>query len=1224
MSDEVSVWLDGVAAGMAPAEARFNHDDDSLGAEVPWDRGRLADVVRGSSTDDDDASVDSFVEMASKDDGPVDACEVDAVAGAVDEDSPDGYSRDIGFSVPTFSANRTVRAPTTETRLSTFPITNTHEPHEAVPLPTTTVPVARPKSIRDAFTGDWVRRITRWLEKAKAYELAGRQPSGRPPTRPPDLLVPPDALKRPFRGHAWWFVDYLQSGGAKPIITVDEAVWTSPTLSAEAAREFGALFGDESVTDRLVNGHRDFSTCEHVTLLSVNHRGALKFWQALEKSFVEESAVEVGWLLGPLDFIPCFPCRIEPCNGVDQGTKVRVTTDKSWPKPGMTPVSSVNDGIDLDALGVVKFGKVVDFAKAIAVLNTLDGDDAGDARLDQRAFAWKVDLTAAYRQLHVHPSCVWNRAKSWLGKVYIDVRAQFGDAGQVKAFQDITDLIVSIARMATAGSAAARAACDFMTPADWDDLDSRRDGYEAWSERRRAAGLSGDDLIPCFIMGYIDDFLGAASTERTATAQCRLVRGICLKLGFPLKEEKTTWPERRIEALGADLDLETEVVRLAQSKIVKYAATVATCSQHRSISVKVLRELVAKLVYAAQFTPVGRAWLVCGFTALGQGLRHGKRKVRIGAGLRRELIWWADALYASPGVAFAPKTVMNAGEAVEYFFDASTSWGVGGACVYGDTCYWWQHKWRGAEPWHINVGENFGGYGSLRLFSAVIPSPCFLEMGDNMVANATARRGSTPNRRIAEIARERGLFVLRRGLATQQEYVNTLDNKMADPLSRGDDAETLKAFEAAARDRGAVRFVRLAVDAHMLDLERRVGEIGHDGDQEPIEIDISVEVVSVGEATSAVVDDCGDESADEVDEPASVDGAPMRFGHMSGFAGMDSTAAAVAELGGVPTGAFDSDATVRRVWQALHGRRCWGNFYDVYKFVRRRRQFVTDQVHQTLLYTAGTPCPDWSTAGKQRGRSGNAGGKLWLHNISFVLFCMFPVVILEQVPGILDVDNGAALREAVDRLRDAGYLVRWRVRRCNRTGGDATSRRRIFVVAILPRMLREGVTVDDFFEPELEVRKTKVVDIVDVEEELDPSLIYDGPVEWMDRVESDEDYDGPVLLGRIGEGGIGMHVYCAMGPAITQKTWGEGYGRSTGLYRFPDGTVRRLSTREAMRAHSFPARVVSQVHDLGLESEELYRLVGNSIPVKTMRSLVENILSLLDPSQIPTIQTTTM
>ena len=221
------------------------------------------------------------------------------------------------------------------------------------------------------------------------------------------------------------------------------------------------------------------------------------------------------------------------------------------------------------------------------------------------------------------------------------------------------------------------------------------------------------------------------------------------------------------------------------------------------------------------------------------------------------------------------------------------------------------------------------------------------------------------------------------------------------------------------------------------------------------------------------------------------------------------------------------------------------------------------------------------------------------------------MVILEQVPGILKVDGGAHLHEALARLRDAGYVADYRVRHCNRSG-DRTSRRRVFVVAIQRRVLRDdGV---DLFPVEPGSLVTRLVDIVD--KEHDPELIFCGNVKWTPRDDGDADYDGPVKLGVVEPGGIGHHVYSAAGPAITQKTWGEGPGRSTGLYKFPGGIVRRLSPWEAMRCHSFPEPLICKIQGLGLSEEQAYRLVGNSIPVMAMRKLIEHVLSIVDHSQI--------
>ena len=39
-------------------------------------------------------------------------------------------------------------------------------------------------------------------------------------------------------------------------------------------------------------------------------------------------------------FVASCPARVEPCNGVQKGSKVRTTTDKSWPKLEVLPDGS--------------------------------------------------------------------------------------------------------------------------------------------------------------------------------------------------------------------------------------------------------------------------------------------------------------------------------------------------------------------------------------------------------------------------------------------------------------------------------------------------------------------------------------------------------------------------------------------------------------------------------------------------------------------------------------------------------------------------------------------------------------------------------------------------------------------------------------------------------------------------------------------------------------------
>ena len=111
-------------------------------------------------------------------------------------------------------------------------------------------------------------------------------------------------------------------------------------------RKVGEGYHDRRVLDQLCDGHGNMSRCDRVTVLSANHSGALRFHEAVGKQFVDDSADDVGWLQpvaggnGPLrldlngetveitGFVATCPARIEPCNGVQQNSKVRTTTDK--------------------------------------------------------------------------------------------------------------------------------------------------------------------------------------------------------------------------------------------------------------------------------------------------------------------------------------------------------------------------------------------------------------------------------------------------------------------------------------------------------------------------------------------------------------------------------------------------------------------------------------------------------------------------------------------------------------------------------------------------------------------------------------------------------------------------------------------------------------------------------------------------------------------------------
>ena len=334
-------------------------------------------------------------------------------------------------------------------------------------------------------------------------------------------------------------------------------------------------------------------------------------------------------------------------------------------------------------------------------------------------------------------------------------------------------------------------------------------------------------------------------------------------------------------------------------------------------------------------------------------------------------------------------------------------------------------------------------------------------------------------------------------------------------------------------------------------------------------------------------------------------GAPeaAHWGFMSGFCGADSMPFAARELGGAPVAGFGVDETVQRLWSERTGIRCWGEFSSVRDAAAGG--LLDDLVSSILIYISGSLCPDFSSAGCGRGLLGETGS-LWLDDCELGIRLRPPVIIREMVAGIFDVDGGSLFWEAVDKCRGAGYAVGWSVRMARRHG-DPTSRRRVFLVIVLPECMRKGVTEAEFFAAEGTSSDEVMVETC-LDDEPEEGLLVPADDATTLPTRDVGGYDGPRLVGTIGIVGMGRSVYDPTGPAVMMKTWGQGPGGATTAYKDTAGRFRRLSPWEAMRTHSFPADIIAYLRDFAeLDWESAYRLCGNSIPVGMLSGVVRHI-----------------
>ncbi|WP_062297167.1 DNA cytosine methyltransferase [Nostoc piscinale] len=91
----------------------------------------------------------------------------------------------------------------------------------------------------------------------------------------------------------------------------------------------------------------------------------------------------------------------------------------------------------------------------------------------------------------------------------------------------------------------------------------------------------------------------------------------------------------------------------------------------------------------------------------------------------------------------------------------------------------------------------------------------------------------------------------------------------------------------------------------------------------------------------------------------------------------------------------------------------------------------------------GSPCPDFSVAGKRAGIDGTRG-KLFFEGLRFIRVQLPPAFLFENVDGLLSADKGATFPKVIQAFTDLGYCCTWQLRNGNRHVPQ--NRERIFIV----------------------------------------------------------------------------------------------------------------------------------------------------------------------------------
>ena len=140
---------------------------------------------------------------------------------------------------------------------------------------------------------------------------------------------------------------------------------------------------------------------------------------------------------------------------------------------------------------------------------------------------------------------------------------------------------------------------------------------------------------------YLDDFLlfGRPNSPQCAVALRRALAR-CETLGVPVVPGKTEGPDTRLVFLGIEIDTLSMSLRLPPPKLERLRREILRWETLKCCSKRELLSIIGQLQHACCVIKQGRSFLRR-MIELSKSVRELHHKVRLNAGFRSDLRWWA-------------------------------------------------------------------------------------------------------------------------------------------------------------------------------------------------------------------------------------------------------------------------------------------------------------------------------------------------------------------------------------------------------------------------------------------------------------------------------------------------------------------------------------------------------------------------------------------------------
>ena len=248
------------------------------------------------------------------------------------------------------------------------------------------------------------------------------------------------------------------------------------------------------------------------------------------------------------------------------------------------------------------------------------------------------------------------------------------------------------------------------------------------------------------------------------------------------------------------------------------------------------------------------------------------------------------------------------------------------------------------------------------------------------------------------------------------------------------------------------------------------------------------------------------------------------------------------------------------------------------------------------ILTAGFPCQSFSIAGKQRGFS-DIRGHLFYEVGKFIQTHKPRFVFLENVPNLIEHDNGKTFNIVHNVLSGLDYSIRYKVLRASEYGGVPQIRDRIYIIAF-----REQIDCDLFEFPKKIDLSISIEDILQRSKKRHDVYYYDETEAFYDLakcivVRNDSIYRVYHDSIKLTQNKMCPTLTASMGIRPNQVPLVvDNYG------------LRKLTIQECLDFQGFP----KDFHfPSSITLEDAYKQIGNSVCVPVVRRIAEQIQKLV-------------